>query len=108
MLSMWKETGPCQGCDSRWVESMRKDSLKCHKQSFVQTMARGFMEKLLFPDSQTFMNIPRMFMVGQALAKIGEEVLCYEMSTGVSASRQAIFALELSRVVTSNSLIHLT
>lgn len=49
-----------------------------------------------------------MFLVGQALAKVGEEVLCYEMGTGVSASRQAIFALELSRMVTSTSLIHLT
>lgn len=49
-----------------------------------------------------------MFMVGQALAEVGEEVWCYEVSTGVSASHQAIFALELSRMVTSNSLIHLT
>lgn len=49
-----------------------------------------------------------MFMAGQALAKVEEEILCYEMSTGVSASRQGIFALELSRLVTSNSLIHLT
>lgn len=48
-----------------------------------------------------------MFTVGQALAEIGEEVWCYEMRTGVSASHQAIFALELSRMVTSNSLIHL-
>lgn len=26
LLSVWKETGPCQGCGSRWVESMRMDS----------------------------------------------------------------------------------
>lgn len=49
-----------------------------------------------------------MFMVGQALAEIGEEVWCYEMSTGVSASHQAIFALELPRMVASNNLLHLT
>lgn len=26
LLSVWKETGPCQGCGSRWVESTRTDS----------------------------------------------------------------------------------
>lgn len=38
--------------------SLREWTLKHGKRSFVQTMARGFMEKLLFPDSQTLMSIP--------------------------------------------------